>query len=134
MASHARLRHKGSYATVRDHLPAAHQHVLDWSPERFECWAKQVGEDAHRLICVVLKRRPHPQQAYRSCLGILRLAKKVGDDRLNAACRRVLAAHIYSYRGIVNILDNQLDRLPLDPPSTTLQPPHANIRGDSYYH
>lgn len=134
VASHARLRHKGAYATVREHLPLAHQHVLDWSPQRFQNWARQIGDDTYHLVCAVLTRRPHPQQAYRSCLGILRLAKKVGNDRLNAACRRALVAHIYSYRGIANILDNQLDRLPLDPPSTTPQPAHANIRGDGYYH
>jgi transposase len=133
VAGHARLRRQGAYATVRDHLPPAHQHVLDWSPERFQAWAQEIGEETHRLIGAVLQRRPHPQQAYRSCLGILRLAKKVGNDRLEAACRRAVAAGIFSYRGIANILDNQLDRLPLDPPSPTPQPPHANIRGEEYY-
>ena len=134
VASHKRLRRKGFFATIREHMPPQHQAMADWSPERFLSWAGEIGNQTQTLIAAVLERRPHPQQAYRSCLGILGLAKKVGNARLEAASQRALAAKLYSYRGVRNILDNQLDKLPLDPPVATPQPPHTNIRGGSYYH
>ncbi len=133
VASHRRLTRKGHYATIRDHLPPKHQAIADWSPERFLNWANDIGDKTNTLIAAVLEQRPHPQQAYRSCLGILGLAKKYGKERLEAASQRALAAKLYSYRGVRNILDNQLDKVPLEPAVGTPQPAHANIRGEHYY-
>ena len=133
IASHKRLARKGRYATSRDHMPPQHQAVTDWSPDRFLSWASDIGDKTLQLIAAVLEQRPHPQQAYRSCLGILGLAKKYGKERLEAASQRALNAKLYSYRGVRNILDNQLDKVPLESPAGTPQPGHANIRGESYY-
>ena len=80
------------------------------------------------------KERQHPQQAYRSCLGILRLGNHYGEGRLEAACRRAFAAGIYSYKGVKNILDAKLDQHQADEPSPIVPPAHENIRGQEYYH
>jgi transposase len=81
----------------------------------------------------VLEARRHPQQAYRSCLGILGLGKRYTNARLEAACRRALRAGIRSYKGVRNILDNKLDQLEVEQPPAAPLPSHAHIRGESYY-
>jgi len=82
----------------------------------------------------VLTARKHPQQAYRSCLGVLKLAERYTPARLEAACERALRAGIHSYKGVRNILDAQLDRLELEEPAAAPLDGHANIRGEAYYH
>ncbi|MGB6847778.1 MAG: IS21 family transposase, partial [Thermoanaerobaculia bacterium] len=132
-ASHRRSTGKGRYSTQKEHMPAAHQKYSDWSPERFLRWAAEIGPDTTQLIATVLEKRRHPQQAYRSCLGILGLGKRYTNARLEAACRRALPAGIRSYKGIRNILDNKLDQLEVDQPPAAPLPAHANIRGETYY-
>ncbi len=132
-ASHRRSQGSGRFSTQKEHMPVAHQKVSDWSPERFLGWAEEIGPDTTRLIAAVLEARRHPQQAYRSCLGILGLGKHYTNARLEAACRRALPAGIRSYKGIRNILDNKLDQLEVDPPPAASLPAHANIRGETYY-
>ena len=132
-ASHARVRSPGRYSTQREHMPPAHQYVDGWSPERFLRWAEESGPHTAALIAAVLDGRRHPQQAYRTCLGILGLAKRYGHQRLEAACRRALAAGIHSYKGLHNILKNKLDQLERDQPPATSLPAHVNIRGKNYY-
>lgn len=133
-ASHRRLPTPGRYSTQREHMPPAHQAVTDWSPERFLRWAEEIGPQTTRLIAAILQGRPHPQQAYRSCLGILGLGKRYGQERLEAASSRALTAGIHSYKGIRNILDNKLDQLERDQPVTLPLLSHENIRGEAYYH
>lgn len=132
-ASHLRRHSLGRYSTQRDHMPPAHQAVDDWSPERFVRWAQQVGPQTQQLISALLAGRQHPQQAYRSCLGILGLGKRYGNPRLEAACARAYPAGILSYKGIHNILKHKLDQLQADPPPAGPLPSHANIRGQAYY-
>ena len=132
-ASHRRCQAQGRYSTQNEHMPPAHQKYSDWSPERFLRWANEIGPHTSQLIATVLDARQHPQQAYRSCLGILGLAKRYTNGRLEAACRRALPAGIHSYKGIRNILENKLDQLELDPPPAASLPAHANIRGETYY-
>ena len=86
-----------------------------------------------QLISALLAGRHHPQQAYRSCLGILGLGKRYGYTRLEAACRRAYPAGILTYKGIHNILKHNLDQLEVDPPPAGPLPAHANIRGQAYY-
>jgi transposase len=133
-ASHCLSHAQGRYSTQREHLPPAHQAYLDWSPERFLRWAGEIGPQTTQLIAAVLDGRCHPQQAYRSCLGILGLAKHYTNDRLEAACRRALPANIRSYKGIRNILEHKLDQLELERSPAAPLPAHANIRGEGYYH
>jgi len=132
-ASHRRVHSPGRFSTQREHMPPAHRQVSDWSPERFLRWAKEIGPHTAQLVAVVLDGRRHPQQAYRSCLGILSLGKRYTNARLEAACRRALPAGICSYKGIHNILKNKLDQLEPDPPPATPLPTHTNIRGENYY-
>jgi transposase len=132
-ASHIRRQAPGRHSTQRDHMPPAHQYVADWSPERFQRWAGEIGSQTQELISAILDGRRHPQQAYRTCLGILGLAKRYGNERLEAACRRAFTAGIRSYKGVNNILKNKMDQLEQDEPATTPLPAHTNIRGKNYY-
>jgi transposase len=132
-AAHLRSCLPGRYSTRHDHMPPAHQAVAGWSPQRFQRWAQEIGPQTSQLIATVLDGRRHPQQAYRTCLGILGLGKRYGNGRLEAACGRAASAGIRSYKGVHNILKHQLDRLETDQPAATSLPPHANIRGQNYY-
>jgi transposase len=133
VASHVRSTACGRHSTIAEHMPPAHQQYVAWSPERIQRWAQSIGPDTARLIDALFATRKHPQQAFRSCLGILKLGQRYGKERLEAACRRALPAGIRSYQGIKNILDANLDQLAPDqaPPAPT--PSHTNIRGATYY-
>jgi transposase len=135
IAMHPRSKAKGRHTTISEHMPPSHKHYHDWSPERFTRWAAKIGADTEKLIQIVLSSKKHPQQAYRSCLGILGFADKHGQDRLESACRYALAHDICSYRGIKNILVNKLDLSSSheDAPQCSSLPPHNNIRGKPYY-
>jgi transposase len=134
-ASHLRSAVPGRFTTLAEHMPPAHQHYAEWSPERFLSWAEQLGPHTAQLIAAVLEQRLHPQQAYRTCLGILGLAKRYTPARLEAACQRALPAGIRSYKGLRNTrsVDAQLDQLPLPEPTVASLTDHANVRGPAYY-
>jgi len=133
VASHPRSRARGSFTTLSDHMPPSHRKYSEWSPERFMRWAEKIGPYTNQLVKDVLVSRKHPQQSYRSCLGILRLANRYTEERLEAACRRALPAGIRSYKGVRNILDAKLDQVKPDEPTSVLLTTHANVRGESYY-
>jgi transposase len=133
-ASHRRDNTPGRFSTLYEHMPPAHQAMSDWSPERFLRWAEEVGPQTTQLVGVVLEKRRHPQQAYRSCLGILGLAKRYTNQRLEAACERALAAGIHTYKGLHNILKNNLDQLQTEKATEIPLPSHDHIRGQTYYH
>jgi transposase len=132
-AAHPRSAVLGRYTTQPEHMPQAHQHYAEWSPERFLHWAEQLGPHIAQLVAAVLSLHLHPQQSYRTCLGILGLAKRYTAERLDAACQRALPAGIRSYKGVRNILDAQLDQLPLPEPTAAALSDHANLRGPTYY-
>ncbi len=135
VASHVRLRGTNLYSTVPEHMPPAHQKHAEWTPERMTGWAAKIGPDAKRLVEAILAERRHHEQGYRSCLGILRLAKVYGDARLEAAATRALAVGIRTYRQVESILHNGLDRLPLPGAQPEKAQPieHENLRGPDYY-
>jgi transposase len=133
VASHARSFRIGGYTTDPAHRPAAHQRYLEWSPSRLIAWAKQTGPATAELVEAILQTRPHPEQGYRSCLGIMRLSRRYGADRLEAACRRALDIRALSYKSVKSILSAGLDRMPR---RRTIQMPtavHENVRGSRYY-
>jgi len=134
VASHRRIKTPGRHTTVPEHMPPAHQKYLEWSPERLVNWAKKTGPHTAQLVHVLLESRRHPEQAYRSCLGLLRLGDRYGQERLEAACRRALPAGIHSYKGVKNILDAKLDQVELEEPSAIVPASHENVRGQEYYH
>ncbi|MEZ5489317.1 MAG: IS21 family transposase [Gammaproteobacteria bacterium] len=135
VASHQRSHHKGRHTTVTAHMPESHRQAGEWSPERLMRWASKTGPATEKLIQTVLGSRKHPQQAYRSCLGILRLSKPYGDERLEAACRRALTLGSCRYKSIESILKHRLDEQPLEAQQELALPDtHDNIRGPAYYH
>ena len=136
VASHARSFRRGSYTTLPEHMPKSHRAHAEWSPSRFINWAGKIGENTQRLVKVILEDRPHPEMGYRSCLGILRLAKTYGDERLERAAARAYFAGARSYKHVEAILKNGLDQGPL--PTREEEPrqlplTHKNLRGADYY-
>ena len=134
IASHLRSYLRGRHTTVPEHMPSSHRAHLEWSPARITGWAHSIGAHTEALVAAILADRPHPEQGYRSCLGILRLAKRYGDTRLEAACQRAVAVRARSYRHVESILKHGLDRIPAtDPSSHDVAVVHANLRGPTYY-
>jgi len=136
IASHRRGLKPYGYTTVPDHMPSAHRAHAEWSPTRFLRWAGKIGECTRKLVEVLLADRPHPEHGYRSCLGILSLARKYSDTRLEAACSRALKVGARSYRHVAAILKNGLDRLDVEESRRTRDRPrhvHENVRGPDYY-
>ena len=134
VASHPRQYGRGKYATLPEHMPASHRAYLEWSPSRLVHWAESTGPAAGSLVTRILEHRPHPEQGYRFCLGLLRLGKKYGAERLEAASRRALHLRSYSYQTVKNILAAETDRLPLEDEIPAVPVPvHENIRGADYY-
>jgi transposase len=134
IASHARSTRRGLHTTVPEHMPKAHQAHTEWSPSRILAWAASMGPETAKLAEAILASRPHPEQGYRSCLGILRLSKKYGGERVEIACGRAMAVGARSYRHVESILKHGLDRLATTDAAASPRPAHENIRGRSYYH
>jgi transposase len=111
VAAHRRSFVRGHHTTDSAHMPKAHQRHLEWTPSRLIDWARTIGPQTAALVEAILADRPHPEQGYRSCLGILRLAKRYGPERLEAACARAGAVEARSYRHVDSILKHGLDRL-----------------------
>jgi len=135
VASHIRSHAKGRYTTVADHMPKAHRDYAEWTPERVIRWASETGKSTADLVTAILAKKLHPQQGFRSCLGIISLVKRFGKDRVEAACKRALAIGGTSFKSVKSILETGLDKNPLPEPRTISQPiTHSNIRGNEYYH
>lgn len=132
LAFHSRDRSPYKYTTVKNHMPSAHQFVSEWNPEKFIAWAESIGKSTAQLIRGILDTKSHPEQAYKSCVGILSYAKKVGYIRLENACQRALEYNAYNYKTVKRILDNGMESIELNEPQFNL-PFHQNIRGSNYY-
>jgi len=123
------------HTTLKEHMPAAHQNYLEWTPSRIVSWAHKTGPATALLVQKIIDSRTHPEQAYRSCLGILRLEKHYSKERLENACLRALKFSALSFKALRNILANGLDRLEQKQDGTQpAVPDHENIRGSGYYH
>ncbi len=135
VASHCRLhRVRGQASTLPEHMPSSHRAHAEWTPSRIIRWAQKTGEATGKLVAAILESRPHPEQGYRSCLGILRLEKTYGRQRLEAACAHAMRLGAPSYRTVKNILAAGVDRLPPEEPTADRPAPaHPNIRGANYY-
>ncbi len=133
VASHVREARPG-FTTDPAHMPEAHRRHAEWTPSRIIAWADKTGTATAELVGEIMARRPHPEQGFRSALGIMRLANHYGGDRLEAACRRALSVRSFSYRSVESILKSGLDQKPLS--NQAPQPSnggHANVRGPRYY-
>jgi transposase len=134
VASHRRSYTPGRHSTDPAHMPDAHRRHAEWTPSRIVAWAQRTGPATAELAAAILASRPHPEQGYRSCLGIVRLAERYGVERVEAACRRALAVRALSYRSVESILRHGLDAQPLPERGTArTHPRHANLRGSGYY-
>ncbi len=134
VASHPRSYQRFGYSTIPTHMPDAHRRHLEWTPERLVAWAKKTGPQTAELTTRIMAERPHPEQGYRTCLGIMRLGTKYGASRLESASERALAIHSHTYRTVESILKKGLDQKPLEtPPSPRTHPHHEFVRGADYY-
>lgn len=138
IASHIRSYIAHGYTTDSLHMPKSHQRQAEWTPERITSWAKKLGSSTGQLIEAVMASRDHPQQAFRACLGIIRLGKSYGTDRLEAACNRALHIGAYNFKSIQSILENKLDQSPLPSSLTDIEgkgitASHEYIRGKDYF-
>lgn len=133
LATHPREKKKYGYSTVKEHMPSHHRFVSEWSSEKFISWAARIGDNCKGYITGILDKKQHPEQSYKSCLGILHLAKKVGDLRLDNACKRASDYGAYNYNIIDRILKKGWDTLDEDVGGETDLPGHGNIRGGDYY-
>lgn len=134
VASWPRSSVRSGYSTDPAHMPESHRRYAKWTPGRIISWAKQTGPATAALVEAILSSRPHPEQGFRSALGIIRLGETHGTGRVEAACARALHLRSYSYRSVASILEHRLDEQPL--PETRTLPPHPlhhNVRGPAYY-
>lgn len=134
VASHRCSRRRGGYTTDRSHMPKSHQKYAEWTPSRIIRWAETIGPETTAMAREVMEHRPHPEQGFRSCLGIIRLAKQYETERLERACKRARAIGALSYRSVESILKTGLDQQPVPPaPPEQVVLFHDHIRGPEYY-
>ena len=134
VASHMRSSKPHVASTNAGHRPKSHQEYLQWTPTRILSWAAKVGPFTARLVENILTSKPHPEMGYRSALGVIRLERKYGAERLEAACTRAVRLKIYRFQSVNSMLQSGLDRQPL--PELLLMPSpvlHENLRGPEYY-
>ena len=135
VAGHAVSTVRGGFTTTPDHMPASHRAHLEWTPAKLIAWGQRVGVSTAAVVTWQLEHRPHPEQGYRACLGLLALVRRYSAERLEAACARAMAIRAPNLRSVTNILKSGLDRQPslfaaTDSPVTL----HENVRGPDYYH
>ena len=136
VTTHARATRPRSHpSTKAEHMPAAHRRYAEWTPSRILQWARTIGPRTEAVAGEVMRRRRHPEQGFRSCMGIMNLAKTYGAERVEAACARAIAIGSINYPSIASILKTEMDKRPL-PKTVQLELPvdHANLRGPGYYH
>jgi transposase len=131
VATHPRSLRPHRPTTLPEHMPSSHRRYRDWTHERILREARAIGEDTAALIELILRSRPHPEQGFRSCIGILRLVTRYDAERVDAACARALAIGTRSYSSVATILKNRQDGKPAEPQPGLF---HENIRGPGYYH
>ena len=133
VASHLRSYLKGRHVTEPAHMPDSHRRFLEWTPGRIVSWAQKNGPSTAAFVEALMTSRPHPEQGFRSALGVMRLAKKYSPARLEAACERALTLKSLSYKSVESMLQHGLDRRSLRAPSPRAHVAHRNIRGPNYY-
>jgi len=132
IASHLRVDKRGAFVTDKLHMPHEHRRFLEWTPERIKSWGAKIGPNTKMLMEAIMEHREHPEHGYRSCLGLIRLAKLYPSERVEQACRRALDLEAYNYRSVKSLLERNLENA--DPETTQrIIPLHSNVRGKNYY-
>jgi hypothetical protein len=133
VAAHER-RHGGRrHGTDPAHMPSSHRRYAEWTPERFRRWARSIGPSTEGLVIAVLSHRPHPEQGFRTCLGVLRLFRGLDPARAETVSARAVAIGALTYKSVASILANNLDRAQRQPESAVVID-HPNVRGSRYFH
>ena len=126
---------RGAFTTNPEHMPASHRAHREWTPAKLIAWGERIGVACAALVRWQMEHRPHPEQGYRSCLGLQRLARSYGADRLEAACARAMSIRSPTFRSVDSILKSGMDRqAPRAEPTQSSLPLHENVRGPDYYH
>jgi transposase len=133
VASHARDDRRGRHTTIEEHRPKNHKEFLSWTPAKIREMASGIGSHTVAMVETIMNGRQYPEQGYRSCLGIIRLAKTYSNARLEAACARGQIIGTHSYKSISSILKTGLDQKPLEVPIKMVNVAHQNIRGSGYF-
>jgi transposase len=138
VSAHVRSYARGKHTTIAEHMPESHRRHQQWTPGRLLNWAQKIGAGTRAVVQWQFDHRPHPEQGYRSCLGLLNLARAYGEERLEAACRRALTIGSPTRKRILAILKAKLDQHPelfaaSDIPAPTAARTHANVRGPDYF-
>jgi transposase len=134
VAAHMRSSSDRRHTTVREHMPNSHRRYADWTPERIRREAGEIGRNTAALIETILRERSHPEQGFRAAVGIIRLVKSYGRDRLEAACGRALEIGARSFTSVNSILKNNLEAKRPAPAADGPPIAHSNIRGSRYFH
>jgi len=135
VASHLRTFLRNVFVTDPAHRPPSHQQYLQWTPERMRNWGQTIGLQSAAMIEAIIKSADHPDHAYRKCLGLLRLSKRFGNDRLELACARALKLRAIGYRSVKNILAQGLETADIPEDAQPSEPlVHDNVRGSDYYY
>ena len=121
------------HSTLSEHMPPSHRAHAEWTPDRMQRWASKIGPHTRGYIERMMVSRPFPQQAYRACLGLLRLGSRYGDERLEKACAKALAIGANRYQQVESILKNRMEDVPIKESESAQLSLHDNIRGPEYY-
>ena len=134
IVAHMRSHAKYKYTTLNEHMPKSHLVHAEWTPERMKRWADKIGPSTNQFIDHMIVSRAFPEQAFRACLGVLRLGTRYGEGRLEKACAIAYEAGATRYKNVESILKNKLDcATTTEPASIAATPVHENIRGSAYY-
>jgi len=136
VATHVRSYQRGAHTTIPEHMPKAHRAHAEWSPKRLIQWGLSIGIHTGAIVEHLLRSKPHPEQGYRACLGLLSLARQYGDARLEAASALALRLGSPTRKSVKSILESGRDlrgSSPTEPLALEL-PAHGNVRGPGYYH
>jgi transposase len=133
VASHMRAHKPGAFVTEDLHMPMDHRQYLEWTPARIRVWGEKIGSHTRSLMEAIMEHKTHPEQGFRSCLGIIRLARAYSCERVDNACRRALEIGAYNYRSVKSLLETGLDNTIPSGGNNRIIALHSNIRGNEYY-
>ncbi len=134
ITTHMRSNAEGGQTVCKEHMPSAHRRYVDWTPDKLRRKASEIGASTAILIDIIMQERPHPEQGFRAGIGIVRLAKSFGNDRLEAACERAINIGARSFSSVKSILNTRLDRRKRKRAADGPAIIHPNIRGSRYFH
>lgn len=134
VGSHVRSYQRGAHTTTPEHMPRSHRAHAEWTPTRLINWGASIGVNTCAVVEHLLKSKPHPEQGYRACLGLLALARQYGQSRLEAASTLAVKLRSPTRKSVLSILQSGRDQRPAASAEELDLPEHPNVRGPKYYH